>query len=221
MSSRKVITCEIVPLSLLLNTPLSGSSQHSLVQEAVSSTLVSSQNTLTSGETATSRAFPFGHCHRQPHTASLTLCKVWEYASNHSELSMSPCTSSHVMDYPMFRTVGAGGQMSRPCTLTLHCQMSRRHLANERAMPLAPIISGVMYSYQGTSSSEMPWTTNCNQCVVHQVGSTVSSISCSSPMSTWYPVCCPGLPLEHSSLSTAEDQWLLSSCCITWWTGVC
>ena len=64
MSSRKVNMCKIAPLSLLLNTPLSGSSQQSLVQEAASSTPVSSQNTLTSGETPTSRSFPFGHCHR-------------------------------------------------------------------------------------------------------------------------------------------------------------
>ena len=89
-SSKKVITCEIVPLSLLLNTALGGSSQQSLVQEAASSTPVSSQNVLTNRETFTSCTFPFGHCHCQLCTASLTLCKTWEYTSNHSELSTSP-----------------------------------------------------------------------------------------------------------------------------------
>ena len=134
---------------------------------------------------------------------------------------MSLCTSSHVMNCPMFRIVGVGGQTSHPCTLALHCQMVRRCLASERAMPMAPVISSVTYSYQGTSSSEMPWTTNCNQRVVHQVGSTVSSIFSSLPMSTGYPVHCPGLPLEHSSLPSAEDRWLVSSHHITWQTGVC
>ena len=70
--------------------------------------------------------------------------------------------------------------MSHPCTLTLHHQMVRRHLASERAVPSAPNINGMTYSYQGTSSSKMPWTTNCNQRVVRQVGSTVSSLSSSS-----------------------------------------
>ena len=221
MLSRKVIACEIVPLSLLLNTPLGGSSQQSLVQKAASSTPVSSQNALTNGETFTSHAFPFGHCHCQLCTASLTLCKVQEYDLNHSKLSMSPCTSSHVMNCPMFRTVRVGRQMSRPCTLTLHHQMARRRLASERAMPSAPIVSGVTYSYQGTSSSKMPWTTNCNQRVVHQVGSTVSSVSSSLPMSTQYPVHCLGLPPEHPSLPLTEDQWLVSSRRIMRWTGIC
>ena len=221
MSSRKVIVCKIAPFSLLLNTPLGRSSQQSLVQEVASSTPVSSQNTLTSGETATSQAFPFGDCHCQPCTASLTLCRAWEYASNHSELSTSPHTSSHVMNCPMFRTVRVGGQMSHPCTLTLHCQMARRHLVSEMAAPLVPIVSGATYSYQGTSSSEMPWTASCNQHVVHQVGSAVSSVSFSSPMSTQYPVHCPGLPLEHSSLPLAEDWWPLSSSHITQQTGIC
>ena len=134
---------------------------------------------------------------------------------------MSPCTSSCIMNCPMFRTVRAGGQMSHPCTLELHCQMVRRCLASERAMPSAPIINSVTYLYQGTSLSEMPWTTNCNQRVVHQVGSTVSSISSSLPMSTQYPVCCLGLPLEHSSLPSAEDWWPVSSRHITWWTSMC
>ena len=182
---------------------------------------VSSQNTLTSGETATSCTFPFGHCHHRLHMVSPTLCKAHEYASYHSKLSTSPCTSSRIMNCPMFRTVGVGRQMSCPCTLTLHCQMVRRCLANERAVPSAPIISGATYSYQGTSLSEIPWTANCNQRIVCQVGSTVSSISCSSPMSTQYPVCCPGLPPEHSSLPSAEDWWLLSSHHIMQQTGVC
>ena len=161
MSSRKVIAHETAPLSLLLNTALGGSSQQSLVQEVAGSMLVSSQNALTMGETATSHAFPFSHCHHRPHTASPTLCKAREYTSNHSELSTSPCTSSHIMNCPMFRMVGVGGQMSHPCTLRLHRQTARRHLASERAMPLAPDINGMTHSYQGTSSSEMPWTANC------------------------------------------------------------
>ena len=221
MSSRKVITCEIAPLFLLLNTPLGGSSQQSLVQEAVSSTPVSSQNTLTSGETTTSGTFPFGHCHCQPRAASPTLCNAQEYALNHRELPTVPCTSSHVMNCPMLRTVRAGGQMSHPWTLILHHQMARRCLASERAMLSALIISSVMNLYQGTSSSEMPWTANCNQCVVRQVGSTVSSISSILPMSMQYPVHCPRLPLEHSSLPLAEDWWPSSSCHITWWTSIC
>ena len=114
MSSRKVIACKIVPLSLLLNTPLGGSSQQSLVQEAVSSMPVSSQNTLTCGETSTSRAFPFGHCHHRPCVSSLTLCKVREYVSNHRELSTIPCASSRFMNCPMLRTGGVGGQTSHP-----------------------------------------------------------------------------------------------------------
>ena len=137
---------------------------------------------------------------------ALPLCKVWEYTLNHSELSTFPCTSSCIMNHPMFRTVGVGRQMSHPCTLALHCQMVRRRLASERAVLLAPVISGAMYSYQGTSSSKMPWATNYNQRVVHQVGSTVSSVSSSSPMSTWYPVCCLGLPPEHSSPLSTEDR---------------
>ena len=77
--SRKVITWDIAPLSLLLKTPLRGNSQQSFMQEeAASSTPVSSQNALTSVETPTSRAFPLGHCHRQLHAASPTLCKAWE-----------------------------------------------------------------------------------------------------------------------------------------------
>ena len=125
------------------------------------------------------------------------------------------------MNCPMFRTVRAGGQTSCPCTLALHCQMARRHLASERAMPLAPVISSATYSYQDTSSSKMPWTTNCNQHVVRQVGSTISSISSSSPMSMRYPVCCLGLSQEHSSLPLAEDWWPVSSCHITQWTSIC
>ena len=158
-SSRKVIACEIAPLSLLLNTPHSGSSQRSLVQEAVSSTPVSSQNALTSGETPTSHAFPFGHCHRRLCVSSLTLCKAQEYTLSHRELSTFPNTSSHIINCPMLRTVGVGEQMSCPWTSMLHCQMVRRHLASERAAPLAPTISGVTSSYQGilsTAASERP-----------------------------------------------------------------
>ena len=114
------------------------------------------------------------------------------------------------MNCPMFRTVGAGGQMSHPCTLRLHCQMARRHLASERAAPSAPDVNGMMHSYQGTSSSKMPWTANCNQRVVCQVGSTVSRVSSSSSMSRWYAACCPGLPLVHSSPPPAKDPLPLS-----------
>ena len=195
----------MVPLSLLLNTPLGGSSQHSFVQEAVGSALVFSQNTLTRGETPTSHAFPFGHCHRQPCAASPTLCKAWEYTSNHRESSIVPSTSAHVINCPMLRTVGVGRQTSCPWTLILHHHMVRRCLASERVAPLAPTISGVTRLYQGTSSSEMPWTPNCSQWVALQVGSTVSSVSSSSSISIWYPFCCLRLPLESLSLPLAED----------------
>ena len=220
-SSRKVIMCEIAPLFLLLNTPLGGSFQQSLIQKAVSSMPVSSQNTLTSGETPTSWAFPFGHCHHRLGAASLTLCKAWEYALNHRESSIAPSTSSCIINCPMLRTVRVDGQTSHPWALILHHQMAKGHLASERATPSAPTVSGVMRSYQGTSSSGMPWTTNCSQRVALQVWSTVSSISSSLPMSIWYPVHCPGLPLECSSLPSAEDWQLSSSCCIMWWTGIC
>ena len=212
--------CEIVPLSLL-NTSLSGSSQQSLVQEAVSSMLVSSQSTLTSGETPASCTFPFGHCQGQLHAASLTLCKAQEYALNHSELSRSPCTSSCIMNCPMFRAVGAGRQMSCPCTLILHHQTVRRCLASEKAAPSAPVVSSAMNSYQATSSSKMPWTTNCNQHVVCQVGSTVSSITSSTLMSMRYPVHCPRLPPEQSGLPSAEDWWPLSSHHFMRQTSIC
>ena len=221
MLSRKVITCKTVPLSLLLNTALGWSSQQSLVQLAVGSTPVSSQNALTMGETATSHAFPFGHCHRRLCTASPTLCKVQEYTLNHSVLSTSPHTSSHVMNCPMFRTVGAGGQMSCPCTLRLHRQMATRHLASERAVPLALNVNGAMHLYQGTSSSEMPWTANCNRHVVRQVGSIVSRVSSSLPMSRRYMAHCPRLPLEPSSPPPAEDPLPLFPHHLMWWTGIC
>ena len=220
MSSRKVITCEIMPFSILLNTPRDGSSQQSLLQEVASSMPVSSQNTLTSGKTPTFHTFPFGHCHYQLRAASLTLCKAWEYVSNHRELFTIPCTSSCIINCPMLRTVRAAGQTSCPWTLIFHCQMVRC-LANERAAPLVPTISGVTRSYQGTSLSKMPWTTNCSQQVALQVGSTISSISSSSPMSIWYPDHCPGLPPECSSLPLAEDWQPSSSHHITRWTGVC
>ena len=157
MSSKKVITCGTAPLSFLLNTALGWSSQQSLVQLAAGSTPVSSQNALTMGETAISHAFSFSHCHCPLHMASPTLCKAREYTSNHSVLSMSPHTSSHIMNCPMFRMVGAGRQTSQPCTLRLHCQMMRRHLASERAVSPGPEVNGVTPSYQGTSSSEIPW----------------------------------------------------------------
>ena len=84
--------------------------------------------------------------------------------------------------------------MSHPCTLRLHCQTVRRHWASERAMPSAPNVNGMTHSYQGTSSSEMPWTTNCNQCVVYQVGSTVSRVSSSLLMSRQYMAHLQALP---------------------------
>ena len=213
--------CETAPLSLLLNTALGWSSQQSLVQLAAGSTPVSSQNALTMGETATSHAFPFSHCHHQLHTASPTLCKAQEYISNHSVLSTSPHTSSRVMNCPMFRTVGAGGQPSCLCTLRLHPQTARKHLASKRATPLAPDVNGAMHSYQGTSLSEMPWTANCNQCVVCQVGSTVSRVSSSLPMSRWYMTCCPGLPPEHSGPPPADAPPPLSPHCFMRQTSVC
>ena len=192
------------------------SSQQSLVQLVAGSLPVSSQNALTRGETAISRAFPFSHLHRRPDMASPTLCNAQEYTSNHSVLSTSPHTSSRIMNCPMFRTVGAGGQTSRPCTLRLHCQMVRRRLASERAMPSAPDVNGVMHSYQGTLSFKIPWTANCSQRVVCQVGSTVSSISSSfSPMSRWYTVHCPGLPLVHLGPSPPDASLPLSPRCLT------
>ena len=221
MSSKKVIVCEAAPLSLLLNTALGWSSQQCLVQLAAGSTLVSSQNALTMGKTTISQAFPFGHCHCRLHTASPTLCKAWEYTSNHSVLSMSPRTSSHVMNCPMFRMVGAGGQTSQPCTLRLHRQTVRRCLASERAAPSVPDIYSTTHSYQGTSSSEIPWTANCNQRVICQVGSTVSSVSSSLPMSRWYTARCPGLPPEHSDPPPADAPLLLSPHHFTRRTGVC
>ena len=120
MSSKKVITYKTVPLSLLLNTALSCSSQQCLVQLVAGSMLVSSQKALTRGKTAISHAFPFGHLHRRPDIASPTPCNAREYTSNHNMLSMSPRTSSHIMNCPVFRTVGVGGQMSWPCTLRLN-----------------------------------------------------------------------------------------------------
>ena len=221
MSSRKVIACETAPLSLLLNTALGSSSQQSLAQVGAGSTPVSSQNALTMGETATSRTFPFGHCHCRLRTASPTLCKAREYTSNHSKLSTSPRTSSRVMNCPMFKMVGVGGQMSHPCTLRLHHQMARRRLASERAMPSAPDVNGATHSYQGTLSSDMPWTTNCKQRVVHQVGSTVSRVSSSLLMSRQYAACFPGLPPARSSPPPAEDPLPLSPHRLTWQTGIC
>ena len=181
---------------------------------------MTSQNALTKGETPTSCALPL---------ATANVDRVWLLqltagCGNMPQTTVNCphllATSSCFMNCPMSRAIGAGGQMSCPWTLILHRQMARRCLASERAVPLAPIISSVTNSYQGTSSSEMPWTTNCNQRVVCQVGWTVSSISSSSPMSMQYTVCCPGLPLEHSSLPSPEDRWPSSSCHITW-TGVC
>ena len=142
----------------------------SFVQEVASSTLVSYQNALTSGETPTSHTFPFGHCHHRPHAASLTLCKAQEQAMNHRESSTFSSTSSWVINCPMLRAIRAGGQMSHPWTLMLHCQMARRCLANDKAVPLVPTIKGLTSSYQGTSSSEMPWTAKWSQRVVLEVG---------------------------------------------------
>ena len=214
---KKVITCKTTPLSLLLNTALGCSSQQSLVQLATGSTPVSSQNALTRGETAISHAFPFGHLHRRLDTASPTLCNAQEYTSNHSVLSIPPRTSSHIINCPMFRTIGAGGQTFRPCTLRLRHQKARRCLVSERTTPSAPDVNGVMHSYQGTLSFEIPWTTNCSQRVVCQLGSTVSSISSSfSPMSRWYTVCCTGFPLVHLGPSPPDASLPLSPCCLTW-----
>ena len=125
------------------------------------------------------------------------------------------------MNCPMFRMVRAGGQMSCPCTLRLHRQMVRRCLASERAVPSAPNINGMTHSYQGTSSSEMPSTANCNQHVVRQVGSNVFRVSSSLPMSRQYGAHCPGLPPVHSSPPPAEDQLPVSPHHLTRWTGVC
>ena len=111
--------------------------------------------------------------------------------------------------------------MSHPWTLILHWQMTRRCLANDKAMPSVPTVKGMTSSCQGTSSSEMAWTAKWSQRVVLQVGLTLSSVSPSLPMSTWYPVHCPGLPLEDSGLPSAEHLRLSSSCHTMWWTGVC
>ena len=77
----------------------------------------------------------------------------------------------------MLRAIRAGGQTSCPWTLILHCQTARRHLAKDTAMPSVPTVKGMMHLAQGTSSSEMPWTTNLSQHVVLLVGSTVSRVS--------------------------------------------
>ena len=140
---------------------------------------------------------------------------------NHRESSTFSSTSSWVINCPMLRAIRVGGQMSHPWTLILHCQMARRHLANDKAVPSVPTIKGMMSSRQGTSSSEMPWTTKWSQRVVLQVGLTVSSMFPSSPMSTWYPVRCPGLPLEDSGLPSAEHLRPSSSRHTTQRTGVC
>ena len=113
------------------------------------------------------------------------------------------------------------GSTSCLCTLRLHPQTARKHLASERATPLAPDVNGAMHSYQGTSLSEMPWTANCNQRVVCQVGSTVSRVSSSLPMSRWYMACCPGLPPEHSGPPPADAPPLLSPHCFMRQTSVC
>ena len=99
----------------------------------------------------------------------------------------------------MLRAVRVGGQTSHPWTLILHHQMARRCLARDTAAPSVPTVKGLMHSVQGTSSSEMPWTANWSQRVVLQVGSTVSRVSPSLPMSICYSVFCPGHPLEDSS----------------------
>ena len=139
---------------------------------------------------------------------------------NHRELSTFSSTPSWVINCPMLRAIRVGGQMSRPWTLILYCQMVRKCLAKDMAVSLVPTVKGMMHLAQDTSSSGMPRTANWSQCVVLQVGSMVSSVS-SLPMSTWYSVHCPGLPLEDSGLFSAEHWQLPSSHCTTWWAGVC
>ena len=140
---------------------------------------------------------------------------------NHRELSTFSSTSSQVINCPMLRAIRADRQTFHPWTLILHHQMARRHLAKDTAMSSVPMVKRMMHSAQGTSSSGMPWTTNWSQHVVLQVGSMVSSVSSSLPMSTWYSVPCPGLPLEDSGLPSVEHWQPSSSHCTTWQTSVC
>ena len=62
----------------------------------------------------------------------------------------------------------AGGKMSSPQTLILHLHTARRHLVSDKVVPSAPDISGRINSYQGTSSSAMPWTIIWSQWVALQ-----------------------------------------------------
>ena len=121
----------------------------------------------------------------------------------------------------MLRAVRAGGQTFCPWSLILHCQMVRRHLAKDTAASSVPMVKGMMHSAPGTSSSRMPWTANWSQHIILKVGSMVSSVSSSSPMSTWYSVPCPGLPLEDSGFPSVEHQLPLSSHYTTWQASVC
>ena len=130
------------------------------MQAMASSMPVSSQKAWTSGDTLTSGIFPTGHSHFHLHAASPTCCRVWEWATNQSGLSTPSNTSSLVIKCLMLRAVRTGRQMSCPRTLILHLHTTRRHLANDKAAPSVPAIEGMTNSYQGTSSSEMPWTTN-------------------------------------------------------------
>ena len=89
-----------------------------------------------------------------------------------------------------------------------------------RLHPVFPPSKGDKF-IPGQIHTQMPWTAKLSQLVVLYIGLTVSSMSFSSPMSTWYSVCCPGLPLEDSGLPSAGHLQPSSSCCTTWWTGVC
>ena len=131
---------------------------------------------------------------------------------SHRELSTFSSTSSWVINCSMLRAIRAGRQKSHPWTLILHHQTVRRCLAKDTAMSSVPTVKGMTHSAQDTSSSRMPLTTNWSQCVILQVRSMVSSVSSSLPMSTWYSVPCPGLPLEDSSLPSVEHQQPSSSC---------
>ena len=125
---------------------------------------------------------------------------------NHRELSTFFSTSSGVINCPMLRAIGAGGQASHPWTLILHHQMVRRHLAKDMATSSVPMVKGMTHLAQGILSSGMPWTANWSQHIILQVGSMVSSVSFYSPMSTWYSVPCTGLPLEDSGLPSVEHH---------------
>ena len=138
--------------------PLGAGSQHSLTQAMVRSTPVSSQKAWTNEDTLTSGVCPAGHSHFHLHAASPTHCSVQEWATNQSGFPTPSATSSLVMNCPMLRTVRVGRQVSHPRTLILHLHAARRCLASDEAAPSVPTVSGMTNSYQGTLSSEMPWT---------------------------------------------------------------